>query len=681
MRLVKKTGLLLLLLSILFTFSACKNKTGKSRIYLKDIASYSFQQDGEYKKLEKWNRNNLYKLTDHNDSYIWLKFEFQIPPELQNKNLSFLVSYIHFAEKVWFNDVYIGSNGVMPEDGKELSSRYDVHYYELPKDLQKQNGTNTLLMKVYTKGLGEISGLAFIGESITTGKVYKRVAFFHTIIYVIVTGGPFSCFVLFLTLYITRKKRIKHNLYFSLLSLSSVIFLGTFIASEIPWYTSGVMSYLAFIKVSPCISFYYMIYFLTTFSVVYVYGAIPKKVYSHLGSCLAISIIATLAAPNLKVLMMLTYPMLILCFFQWIVGVIYVIKALKNQKRRRSALLIISCFFYFYLGILGDIVIRLIFSYSALPYISIFGFQFSLVCFIVVLSRDINGYIEKNEYLNDNMAREIQLQTVDITFANEKLEQEALRNKRDLDMAGLVQEKFMPSRDAEFESWELAVAYEPLEKVSGDLYDFYSFDGMFDGLAIFDASGHGISASLITMLSKSIIFKAFKKSYINKLPISSALLEINEKFIKVKGGVDNYLTGILLKINDDNDRSKIDLASAGHPYPVLYSNKTNSIEELLPDVNNAQFGAIGIPDIEVSFPDIEFEMNSGDILVLFTDGVIESANEDHEQFGRKRLEQVIMENHDLPISELRNKIINNLNGFMGETLRDDDVTFVILKKK
>jgi len=681
MQFLKKIGILLLLFVLLLNFTACTKKAAETRIYLKNIATWSMDRDGQYQPLEKWGRRNLYEIAGGDGSYIWLKFQFNIPSELKNTNLSVLIPYVHFAEKNWFNDIYLGSNGVFPEDGKELSSRYDVHYYELPEKLQNQDEKNTLLMKVYCKGFGEISGTSFIGESIATKTTYKTFRFIHTIIYVMVTGGPFACFVLFLTLYLTRKKRIKHNLYFALAALSSLFFLGTFISSEIPWYTGGVIPYLFFIKVSPCFAFFCLIYFLTAFSMSYIYGAIPKKVHRHTLAVLVISILTTIVAPNLKVLMYLTYPLFILNLCQWIVGFAYTIKALRNPKIKRNALLIISCFFWFYLGIICDVMLRMVFSYTALPYISIFSYEFSLVCFIVVLSRDINGYIEKNEYLNDNLRREVELQTVDITFAKEKLEQEFERNKRDLDMAGMVQEKFMPPLDADFTNWELAVAYEPLAKVSGDLYDFYSFDGMFDGLAIFDASGHGISAGLITMLTKSIIFKAFKKCYLNKNPVSTALLEISEKFIKVKGDVENYLTGILLKISDEKDRSKVDLASAGHPYPVLYSTKTNSIEELLPDVNNAQYGAIGIPGIEVSFPDIDFEMKSGDILVIFTDGVIESANEDHEQFGRKRLEQVIVENHDLSVSELRNKIINNLNGFMGETLRDDDVTFVILKKK
>ncbi len=680
---MKKTGLILALLTILFCFSACRKnaKVEPARIDLTKIATWSFEKDGDYKPLEKWGRKNLYEIAGSGGSYIWVKFDFTIPQELKNKNLAVIIPYVHFSEKSWINGVFLGSDGVLPEDGPELSSRYSTHHYEFPLEILNQDGNNTFLMKVYCKGIAEISGQAYISETGYVNKKYGILAFLHTRMFLIVIGGPFATFILFITLFLTRKKKVYVNLYFALMNFATDIFMGTFVASDVPWYTSLGIPYLVFIKIAICISLNFMIYFMSSFEIAFLYTNVPKSIKYQKFAILVVSLLAIIAAPTLDVLIKMTIPLGILLFLQWGYGAYFTIKALINPKKRKQANKLVIGFVFLYICFVIDVFIHLIWDFTELPINTISGYQVMLITFVVLLSRDVNKTIENNEYLNENLAREIQIQTVDITFANERLEQEVAHAQKDLEMAGLVQEKFMPPANADFKNWDLAITYEPLSKVSGDLYDYYSFDGMLDGVSVFDASGHGISASLVTMLSKSIIFKAFKKCFANEQPVSSALLEINEKFIKAKGSVDNYLTGVMMKFQNEEGKSKVDLASAGHPYPVLYSTASGGIEELLPDVNNVQYGAIGIPDIEVSFPDIDFEMLSGDVLVIFTDGIIEGANEDHEQFGRKRLEQIICENHDLTAEEIRLKILNNYNGFLGETLRDDDVTFVVLKRK
>lgn len=685
MRAVKRIVFILGLFAILFSFSACgKNaKAEPARIDISKIASWSFDKDGDFKTLEKWGRRNLYEIAGSNGSRLWLKFDFTIPDELKNKNLAIIIPYVHFAEKSWFNGVFLGSDGVLPEDGPELSSRYSVHHYELPLELLNQEGNNTFLMKVYCKGLAEISGESYIAETGYVNKKYGMLAFLHTRMFLIVVGGPFATFILFLTLFLTRKKKVYVNLYFALMNLATDIFMGTFVASEVPWYASSGLSYLFFIKIAICLSLTFMIYYMSNFEIAFLYTDVPKSIKKQQLAILAVSVVAILVAPTLDILMRMTIPLGILLFIQWGYGTYFTLKAYRNPKKRKQTKNIISGFIFLYICFVADIIFHLILNNTELPINTISGYQVMLITFVVLLSRDVNKAIDDNEYLNANLEKEIQLQTVDVTFAYERLEQEVAHSQKDLEMAGIVQSKFMPSKNPDFENWDVAVAYEPLSKVSGDLYDYFSYedDNVLNGLAVFDASGHGISASLITMLSKRIIFQAFKKTCFNGMPASAALLEINEKFIKAKGGVDNYLTGVILKLSNEQEKSLVNLASAGHPYPVWYSGKSGGIEELLPDVNNVQYGAIGIPDIEVSFPDIDFEMMSGDVLVIFTDGVLEGLNEDREQFGRKRLEQIICENHELSAEEIKLKILNNYNGFLGENLRDDDVTFVVLKRK
>ena len=86
--------------------------------------------------------------------------------------------------------------------------------------------------------------------------------------------------------------------------------------------------------------------------------------------------------------------------------------------------------------------------------------------------------------------------------------------------------------------------------VAGDLFDFYTDSNSLDGLGIYDISGHGISSGLLTMLVKNIIHNEFYKKE-NKT-LDEILYKSNNRIIEEKGNVENYVTGILMKIKNND---------------------------------------------------------------------------------------------------------------------------------
>ena len=103
--------------------------------------------------------------------------------------------------------------------------------------------------------------------------------------------------------------------------------------------------------------------------------------------------------------------------------------------------------------------------------------------------------------------------------------------------------------------------------VSGDLFDIYHRQNNIDGIGIFDISGHGLASGLVTMLVKNIIHQEFYK--IADTDLAEILSRINTRIIQEKADIENYLTGILVRIGSD----KIELVNAGHPFPILYKSK------------------------------------------------------------------------------------------------------------
>lgn len=697
MRLKRFLWELYLFLCLLIFTSCTKSVTQTSKIdlhnsfyYLKGGADSSINQiqnrsDEFDNKLTFWGRHNLAKITGSKDSYIWLKADFFIPDDLRGKDLGILIDYIHFAEKIWVNGTYIGESGVMPNEKKlsERSSMYAVHYYTIPEAALNQKEINSVYIKVYAKGNAEISGKAFIAEKNVISQEASNSTFVHSRIYLVFVAGPFAAFVLFFVFFISRKKN-KNQLYylFAMQNFFTVILFAYLASSEIPLYVSFGIPHITFVKITLCISIYFIVHFLSLFEIQYVAGSIQKSVMVVKYFLLFITVLPTILVRDLQTLMSFTPFMIVSCVIQWGLGIFYTIKGLFIKEQKKNAIILNIAFLPLYISIIIDLIIRIGFSYTELPYLTIFGHQIANLFFIVTLAGQMNKAVEKNEYLNKNLEREIEIQTVDIKFANERLEQEVNRSKQDLEMASLVQKKFLPPLEAEYKGWDVSILYEPLAKVSGDLYDYYNEEDKLHGFSLFDASGHGVAASLVTMLSKNIIFKSFRNALRTGCNVSSALIDINDTIISAKGNVENYLTGILVKFGEIemDGTNSVQLASAGHPYPIWYSTEKNDIEELLPDVNHVQFGAIGIPEIDVSFPDIEFTMKKGDVLVCYTDGLLESSNEDRVEFGWNRVADIVKEFHDLSAKEINNKLIGKLNKFLGESLRDDDITIIVLKR-
>ena len=249
-------------------------------------------------------------------------------------------------------------------------------------------------------------------------------------------------------------------------------------------------------------------------------------------------------------------------------------------------------------------------------------------------------------------------------------------------MAAIVQRKYFPAPNKKFRGWDVAISYNPLSNVSGDLYDYYSKEGNLNGISLFDVSGHGLSASLVTMLAKNIIASSFERGVKRGRTVSDMLLSINSRLNDEKGTIDNYLTGLLFRfIYNDDDTCAVQFANAGHPHPILYSAKSKKVKPVKYEGDKKHYGAIGIQGIDVSFPTTDFSMSDGDILLLYTDGLTESQNENLEPFGIERVEHVLSKNAKKPAVQIMDSLMYELEAFTDGVPKSDDVSVIIMKKE
>ena len=260
-------------------------------------------------------------------------------------------------------------------------------------------------------------------------------------------------------------------------------------------------------------------------------------------------------------------------------------------------------------------------------------------------------------------------------FRLEKIRDAQLESmEKEIELAAFVQESFSQKKMPKLEGYDVSYYSKAMAGVSGDMYDFYTQGRKLKGVGIFDVSGHGISSGLVTMLVRNIIQQEFHQN-LNK-PLAQVMQIIDRRIKKEKRNIENYLTGILLRMNGD----KIEIVNAGHPYPILYK-KHEKRCFFFDEERKYTSGVIGLSTIETEFSQTTFSLAKGDELILYTDGVKEALNLEHDEFGSKRIMQSVKNAVKADFNSQIHHILTDMGLFTEEASQNDDITIVILRKK
>ena len=681
------------IISILLAFVTSCNDGDDPRLYLTDFywaptteeSDISEAENLVFQKIPKLEYKNIRKLVGASGEYVWIKTTFTLPDELKGDDLSMLVPYIHFAEELYLNGKYIDDYGIM-EGGANSSeiqeAGFMAHLFDFPEDFINQEGENTVLIKLFSLGSGSICGKIFVGFRQDAWSTSDKLTFWHSRIYIFLEGIMLCVSIFFLMIFFAyRKERI--YIYFSLLNLLSVIFFSTLFAGDLPWVGfHGGINYFWFFKLAKCATFFGLEYLFSLF--IFDYLEMKHTLAERIvrGMYLFAAVILCVTAPTYYDLLNISHFIIWLSVIdiQLAIGMI-LINLRKSVKREKARLLLITLT-PFLITVNVDFIIKTFANNIELPYYSMYGWIGTVMIFFLSFTSDYQKISKRLEYLNTELKNEVGEQTRQLKEANESLEHEMEIASEDMHMAAIVQQKFFYVPDIEFENWDYAVCYEPLSQVSGDLFNFFYDDNKLNGVSLFDASGHGVAASLITMLSENIIRQVYIDQYQTTESLGQILTNINTSLIDAKGEVDNFLTGILLKITDNDDgTSKINIANAGHPRPFIYKSQEDMVMELQPPNDDYVFGPIGINGIEHNYLDYELQMQSGDVLILYTDGLTETMNIHREDFGKSSVQALLQRNNKKSAKDIMNIIMRKLNEHASGATRSDDITAIIIKRK
>ncbi len=633
-----------------------------------------------YTHLDKMCYRNLLEIAGSGGKYLWLKTDFVLPEKLKNDDLSMVIPYLHFAEELYLNGRFIDSYGFVDEDNFQEAG-YGAHLFDFPKEYINQEGNNTILIKVYALGLATISPGVFIGLRDDGWAASDIASFWQSRIYILFAGIMTAVSFLFFVLYIFYKKD-RIYLYFALLNIFSIFFFSNFFAGELPWVGfHGGIPYLLYLKFARCLSFFGMAYT----SVIFIFNFLKQK--HHLidlilrSMSIIVSVVLVLAAPDFNTMMKVFPFLFVLILIDLVLSLVLIILNLFNKEKCSQAVLLLIGSAPLIITLLIDLIVKVFICNINLPYFSMFGWQGTIIFFFVFFSIQYRRTSMRLEYLNSKLEQEVKNQTEKLLLANKQLDDEIKITQQDMRTAALVQQKLFHPPTDNYSHWDIAVLYQPISVVSGDFFSFYSMGNELYGLSLFDASGHGVTASLITMLAENIIRQTIRESNIYGENISITLERINSNFISAKGDIDNYLTGILMNIKEQKGYADITMVNAAHPYPELYHAGTGYSEEILPDVENPSYGPVGMDMIEVHYAPINIKMEKDDVLVLFTDGYLDAMDNDQKGYGRKELEQILEASKGASANEILQKITDTLSSSLGTTQHTDDITIIVMKRK
>ncbi|PKL82959.1 MAG: serine/threonine protein phosphatase [Ignavibacteriae bacterium HGW-Ignavibacteriae-3] len=241
----------------------------------------------------------------------------------------------------------------------------------------------------------------------------------------------------------------------------------------------------------------------------------------------------------------------------------------------------------------------------------------------------------------------------------------------DIDKAKQLQRSILPAHEMKFFDYDLFGVTIPAEIVAGDFYDYLKIgdDEERLGIVVGDAASKGLGAAAEAMY----ISGALRMASTFQIKISPMLFRLNQLVNKIFSD-DKFTTLFYGEIS--NDKKGLFLyANAGHNPPFFFRKKTGEV--LLLDPTGPLLGPA--PNSKYETDHINFK--KGDILVIYSDGIVESANEKYDFYGEERLKKIIQDSVDHTPKEITSIILDDLLKFStNDSKYQDDKTIVVIKR-
>ncbi|MEG4342384.1 AAA family ATPase [Microcoleus sp. A003_D6] len=261
----------------------------------------------------------------------------------------------------------------------------------------------------------------------------------------------------------------------------------------------------------------------------------------------------------------------------------------------------------------------------------------------------------------------------EILILNDRLKVENLRMSAELDITRRLQQMILPKQQEleSIEGLEIAGFMEPADEVGGDYYDVLNHGGQAT-IGIGDVTGHGLESGVLMIMAQTAIRTLLTHSETDAVKL---LQTVNQTLFnnveRMNSGKNMSLA--LLEYRDNT------LRLSGQHEEVILVRSSGEIERI--DTIDLGFPIALEADITDFIATAEIQLNSGDVVVLYTDGITEAFDMNRNQYGIQRLIEVVALNREQSAAEIQQAVIDDVRRYIGEQKVFDDITLVVIKQK
>lgn len=240
--------------------------------------------------------------------------------------------------------------------------------------------------------------------------------------------------------------------------------------------------------------------------------------------------------------------------------------------------------------------------------------------------------------------------------------------RRDVQSAKDVQQAFFPPKSLSIPCLSCETFYQPAREIGGDYYDFLALPGGQWGIAIGDVSGKGVGAALVMASLQASLRAQAMHSHSN---LSDLIGGVNRLVV---GSSPTHFFASLFYAEYEPATRVLKYVNAGHNPPLVVRFQDSSCEVFQ---LNSKAIPVGIA-ADAQFGSTVFQLQTGDLLVAYTDGITEAENRSGEQWGQRRLEAALCSRRGATSEQVIESILDQISSFTSGQPQRDDMTLVVM---
>jgi len=300
----------------------------------------------------------------------------------------------------------------------------------------------------------------------------------------------------------------------------------------------------------------------------------------------------------------------------------------------------------------------------------------SFIAVPLIVNDRVIGVISVTEKFNDELYNMSDIQLLQI-FANQVViaienaklyEKLVVREKleRELEIAHNIQMSMLPQKYPEIAGISIAGISIPAKEVGGDYYDFLPVTDSKVAITIGDVSGKGVPAALMMVMIHSILRAKVTSEHSPK----KLVFDLNNSlFNELEPRM--FITFFYMLL--DTDTKLIRYTNAGHNYPMIFHADNTEVESLKD--GGLLLGVFEGPEYQEG----SYQLAIGDVVVMYTDGIVEAMNEKDEMYGYDEFCELMHRIKHKKAEEIKEDILEATRNFMGEAAQYDDLTLIVIK--